>query len=103
MHSTSKCFPLWINIDLKEIPATPTKCSQREDQANPEVWPICGRNSQHITDIGWERMATDVKTLEIPWWLQLSKRQYLRFCRTYHSGEVGGSNPLAPTKILSKS
>jgi len=38
---------------------------------------------------GSEAQARNVKelqNLDFPWWLQLSKGKYLRFCRAYHSG-----------------
>ena len=44
----------------------------------------------------------ECKTLEIPWWLQLSKRQILTFLPRLSFGTVRseGSNPLAPTNQL---
>jgi len=44
-------------------------------------------------------MGTDVKSLEIPWWLQLSKKvnTYVFAAPIIRDREVGGSNPLAPT------
>src|SRR4029453_14098465 len=53
-----------------------------------KVWPICGQNSQHFTGSKWKRMGTDVKTLEIPWWLQLSKRQILTLLPRLSFGTV---------------
>jgi hypothetical protein len=47
-------------------------------------------------------MGTDVKTLEILWWLQLSKRQILTFLLRLimRDREIGGSNPFAPTNQI---
>ena len=50
------------------------------------LWPICGQNSQHSTDNEWQRMGTDVKTLEFLWWLQLLKWQILTFLPRPNSG-----------------
>src|SRR5882724_5352906 len=50
------------------------------------VWPICGQNFRHATGNACQKMITNLKPRN--WWLQLLKRQKLKFSPYLRFGTV---------------
>jgi len=74
--------PLAIQTTGGAMIPTTTPCEQEPNLCSTPpkfLWPFCVQNQQHATYNGTVRYGKECKILEHSWWLQLSKRQRLKF------------------------